>query len=113
MNAKLSTAPQPNLEAKIVDILKYLTLHAFRCGNWQKPIDPLEDEVFIKATHAIQALLIEARVEENESFKSVFDDTQTWAEHCYNHKEYMAQCHACRQYKWFKELSQKVIPIIE
>ena len=70
MNAKLSTAPQPNLEAKTEEILE--KLHEKVAIGWVRndgkphalPTHATGDECVKEATHAIKELLIEAKVEE-------------------------------------------------
>lgn len=54
-----------------------------------------------------------ARIDENESFKSVFEDAATWVPQCFDHSKPSSYCYACKQRKWFKKLAIKVIPIID
>lgn len=48
-------------DGEIEDVLKYLVLHAFRQGNWQKPIDPKKDAAYLSARHRLIQMLREAR----------------------------------------------------
>lgn len=90
----------------------------------QQAIDKLSD--FILYDHDGQAYpdfeaiadwlateLRQARIDENESFKSIFEDAATWAPKCFEHKEPSSYCHGCKKRRWFAELSKEVIPIID
>lgn len=56
MNAKKSS-PLINKDSELDDVLKYITIYAFRRGNWMKPIDPNTDPEYAAAKQQIIDLL--------------------------------------------------------
>ena len=61
----------------------------------------------------IQALITEARVDENESLLSVAEHEIGLPDYCDMHNKYSTHCHACKKRKWYGEISKDWKRIIE
>lgn len=98
-------------EAEWINTLLDDFTYSGRDGSDYGTDDAKEDRKWLKQT--ILTKLTEAREQENDSFKSIFEEAATWAPKCYNHEKPSSYCHACKKRKWFADLSKEVIPIID
>ena len=101
-------------EQRIEDILVPLMM------GWE-PDQPLPPGVHViapsitlkRATQKLSALVVEGRIDENESIETILTIESKEPDHCYLHEKYVAQCHACKTKKWRAVICKEYLGVIE
>jgi len=61
----------------------------------------------------IERLVVDVKIEENESLLSVAEHEIKLSDHCDMHDKYSSPCHACKKRKWYGEINKDWKRIIE